>query len=270
MNTPRSAAIGTALLTAAALTLSGCGPSKSADATKAGPSASPTPSPTPAAKDQLTAAMKALASTSEKFSVKVAGKQTATGAADVPDKAVQIALTLTEPGVTVKFEMVAVGADEFGKWDLGATANRQLKVDPKKWYKIDPAKVTDKSSLVIDPTGDTSDPLEINSTVAALSNVTTTDGKTFTGTVDLTANKDSILGAFNSDNLDKYGDKVKAVPFTATVNSQGQLATFSTNGAGIADEFTEDVTFSDFGAATVTAPPASVSATTAIYSLING
>jgi hypothetical protein len=270
MKTARGTALGAALLAAAALTLSACGPAASSGASGGKTSASPTPSPTPEPKEQLTNALKALNSTSEKVTVSTAGKQVASGSVDAPNKAGDVAVQLTVQGVAIKMEVIAVGADEYYKVDLGAAANRQFKIDPKKYYKIDTAKVTDKSSLLIDPSNDSTDPLSLQSALSALADVKSTDGLNFTGTIDMTAASDSVLSGVTTTDVSTLGDKAKAVPFTATVNAQGQLTSFKTDGTGISNELTEDIEFSDFGTVKITAPAGAVAAPASLYSVING
>jgi hypothetical protein len=267
MKTARGTALGAALLATAALALSACGPNNSADAT--GGKASPSPSPSAEPKEQLSNALKALNSTSEKITLSTAGKQVGTGSVDVPNKSADVTFQLTAEGVSIKMEILAVAADEYYKTDFGKTINRQLKVDPTKWYKIDPAKVTDKSSLIIDPSTDANDPLGLESALSALSDVKSTDGRTFTGTIDMTAASDSALSGVMTDDVSTFGDKAKAVPFTATVNDKGQLISFKTDGTGISDQLTEDIEFSDFGTAKVTAPTSSVAAPSSLYQMIN-
>jgi len=252
------------LFAVTALSAAACGPDSSdASGTKPSPSAS---SVFP--KEDLAKAMVALNSTSEKFTISQGGKPWATGAMDVPKKSGDIALTTVEDGLSIKVELLTVDPDTYVKYDFGTALNKQLKVDPKKFYKIDPTKVTDKDSItVIDP--ETADPFVLQDAIHAMSDVKTADGgATYTGTIVLDAAKNSIM-VISDDLTTKYADKIKAVPFTAKV-ADGKLVSFKIDGTGIGNDVTTELTVTGFGTATVTKPATATAAPASIYEILNG
>jgi hypothetical protein len=249
------------LLAVTALGAAACGP---ADSTAGGKSA---PSPASFPEDDLAKAILALNSTSEKFSVSQNGSVYSTGSVDVPDKAADVSFKFHEDKITVKYEILVVDPDIFVKYDFGSTINKHYKLDPKKWYRIDATKVTNKDSINL-LGDDGKDPMLLQAIVQAMSSVKTTDKATYTGTIDLDAAANSVL--VPADGLkDKYGDKIKAVPFTATV-ADGKLTSFKIDGTGIGDDVTSEATFSAFGQAAVTKPATSTAASSSIYDLLNG
>ncbi len=256
------AAATVALFAVTALGAAACGPDSSSNSTGGTPASS---APTVFPKEDLAKAIVALNATSEKFTVTHSGKAYGGGTLDVPNKSVDIALSSAQDGTTIKFEFLTVDTDVFVKYDFGTTLNKQFKLDPKKWLKIDVTKVTDASTLPSD-----TDPLGLQDVVHALSDVKTADnGATYTGTIDLDAASNSLIVVEGDDLKTKYGDKIKAVPFTATV-ADGKVTSFKIDGTGIGDDVTAELAFTSFGSAAVTKPTSFINAPSSIYEILNG
>jgi hypothetical protein len=230
----------------AAVGLAGAGCGKTGSSTNV--AASTLPSPTLAPKDALLASTKTLASTSHKFTIKSSGL-TGQGAADPAAKAVALTMSGTQSGVSVKMDFVAINTDVYMKIDFGAL-NRQVGIDPAKYMHLDATKLGSNSNLPVQPGGD---PVEMNGILAGLVDVTTTDGRNFTGTLDLT--KATGSSTLISAAVAKVGDKAKAVPFTAVLDDNGRMTDLKIDGSGIDPALGIEVSFSDFGtAADVTKP----------------
>ena len=247
MKTRRLAVVTVALFAAVGFAATGC--AKLSSGTNA--AASTQPSPTLAPKDALLASTKTLASTSYKFTIKASGL-TGQGAADPTTKAVAITMSGTEGGVSVRMDFVAINTDVYMKIDFGAL-NRQVGVDPAKYLHLDATKLGSNSNLPVQPGGD---PVEMNRILAGLVDVTTTDGRNFTGTLDLT--KATGSSTLDAAAVAKAGDKAKTVPFTAVLDDNGRMTDLKIDGSGVAPALGIEVSFSDFGtAANVTKPDAS-------------
>jgi hypothetical protein len=245
----RLAVAGVAVFAAAGL-LAGCGAKNGTDAA-ASPTAKASPSPTLAPKDALLASTKSLATTSYKFTIK-SDSLNGTGSADPVKKAVTLQAVGQEQGVSVKLDFIAISPDLYAKLDLGGL-NSQLGIQSDKYMHVDATKLGANPSL---PIGIDGDPAHVAGILAGLNNVQTTDGKTFTGTVDAT--KMTGDSAPDSDAIQKAGDKAKAIPFTAVLDDQGRLTDLKVDGASIDPKLAFEATFAGYGSvADITKPDAS-------------
>src|SRR5205814_1042172 len=119
-----------------------------------------------------------------------------------------------------------------------------------KWSHIDATKLGANPTLPVDPNGGAN-------TAALLKNavdVKQTDGTHYSGTVDLTGgNASTPLG---QPDIDRLGQKAKAVPFTATVDSQGRLTEVKLDFPAVDPQIPAVTsTYSDYGTTvTVTKP----------------
>jgi hypothetical protein len=218
-----------------------------------GASASPTakPSPTLAPKEALLASTKSLATSSYKFTLKSAGLN-GTGAADPANKMAKATATGEMDNVSLKVDFIQVGNDIYAKLDLGPLTS-QLGIQTDKYYHADASKLGASTNM---PFGDNGQPVDANGLLAGLTDVKSTDGKNFTGTID--ASKMTGDDAPGSDALQKAGDKAKAIPFTATLDDQGRLTDLNINGSSIDPQLAIEVTVSDYGSATgITKPDSS-------------
>ncbi|GAA4438760.1 hypothetical protein [Phytohabitans houttuyneae] len=139
---------------------------------------------------------------------------------------------------------------------------------PPKWLAIDTSKVDDPEDVRYthpDPTG----------AVVLFDHIvdaTETSQGAFTGTVDLQASAE--VEVVDAAGLTALGEKAKAVPFAAAVDSSGRLTslTLDVPGAGEQAAFRWEATFSDYGAAPeVKQPPAAqtMPAPPEAYDLLN-
>jgi hypothetical protein len=203
--------------------------------------ASAKPSPTVAPKDAMLAAARPLATSSYKFTVKSANGN-GSGAADPLNAVAKLDATVAADGATIKLNLIRIGTDLWAKVDAGAL-NAVAGIQPDKYAHVD-LSTLQNANLPLDIKGD---PLDVAGLLAGVNDVKTTDGKTYTGTVDLT--KMTGVIAPDSGDIAKAGDKAKAIPFTATVDDKGRLTDFKVDGASIDPTLAIEVTTTDFGSA---------------------
>ena len=246
MKIRRLAIAGVAVFAAAGL-LAGCGAKNGTDAA-ASPTAKASPSPTLAPKDALLASTGSLATTSYKFTIK-SDSLNGTGSADPVKKAVTLQAVGQESGASIKLDFIGVTPDLYAKIDLGGL-NSQLGISSDKYLHIDATKLGPNPSL---PIGIDGDPAHVAGILAGLNDVKTTDGKTFTGTVDAT--KMTGDSAPNSDAIQRAGDKAKAIPFTAVLDDQGRLTDLKIDGASVDPALALEVTFAGYGSVANIAKP---------------
>ena len=227
-------------------TIAGCDENATNGATGSTPSASPSPSVAP--KDALLASTKSLATASYKFTINEGGL-TGTGSADGANSKIHAAISGQEQNVSVKMDMIVVKTDLYLKMDFGAL-NSTIGIQPDKYLHMDGTKLAANSTL---PLGTSKEPVDTAGLLAGLVDVKTTDGRSYSGTVDLTkATGDNAPAA---DLLQKAGDKAKSVPFTATLDDHGRLTDLKLDASSIDPQLAFEATFSDFGKASgVTAP----------------
>jgi hypothetical protein len=234
----RLAIAGVAMFALAGL-VAGCA-TKNGTSASASASAKASPSPTQAPKEALLASTKSLATSSYKFTIKSADLN-GTGAADPSNKLLSLTATGIADSASVKLDFIVVGTDLYAKIDLGALSS-QLGIQTDKYMHLDATKLGANPSL---PIGINGDPVNVSGTLAGLNDVQTTDGKTFTGTIDLT----KVTGdkAPDPSVLQKAGDKAKAVPFTAVLDDQGRLTSLKVDGASIDPSLALEATFTGYG-----------------------
>ena len=265
MNKNRLAVVTLCVLAAAGLT-AGCGTTKDSaggSPTTATTTAAATTPSAPDPKAALLASTKALDEATFEFQVKEA-EQTAKGKMDPVKKGAAVNLSAKQEGVTLTMDVTVIGTDIYMRLDLGTVLNKQLGVNKAKWMVIDGTKVTKKGALPTDTSGS-----EIaNDLLGGLVTVERVDETHFKGTVDLTK-----MANFGPDEtvLTKVGDKAKAVPFTATLDTKGRLTEIKSDGTGIDPALTVDMTFSNFGGAvSITKPAGATPAPASVYSMLNG
>jgi hypothetical protein len=241
----------------------GCGSKDPVATTSSAVAASPTPaSPT----DTLLASVKTFGTTSYRFR---ATRTALSGGGTVDPVAKAASFTQNDevPGHSISLGYTVIGTDLWMTIDLGATANKQLGVNKTTWMHIDQTKVTDKTQLPLDANGNlvigTGDMFD------GVTGVNRVDSTHFSGTVDVT-NPASLLSP-DKALLTKVGDKAKAVPFTATLDSQGRLTALTLDGATIDSGLTMDLTFDSFGApVTITKPAGAIPPPATLYSTFFG
>jgi hypothetical protein len=142
-------------------------------------------------------------------------------------------------------------------------------LDGKKWLKIDPAKLKGDDAL---GASDVKDPTSLADLPGLLGSVTTTDGKQFKGTLDLSK---GTFATVDSDTVKGLGEQAKAVPFEATVDDKGYLvaAKVSLPAYGTTKASDVNVAYTGIGAPVVTPTPAAsevIDAPAVAYQLLNG
>ncbi|WP_432986917.1 hypothetical protein [Dactylosporangium sp. CA-233914] len=142
-------------------------------------------------------------------------------------------------------------------------------LDGKKWLKVDPSKV--KNSDMISA-ADVKDPTGLSVLPTLVTQATTTDGRSFTGTLDVTKESFALV---DKDALKGLGDLAKAVPFTATVDDKGYLTSVKVSVPAYSGTKADNVTitYTGFGAPVLAPTPAAsemIDAPESAYSLLNG
>jgi hypothetical protein len=196
--------------------------------------------PSVAPKDALIASTKQLTQTSYHYTITSAGVS-GSGATDPAAKSASMSMSGAQGGTSMKIDLIKVDTDVYLKLDAGQL-NSQLGVSPEKWMHLDAASWGANSNVLNVPGGGGTD---VSGLLAGVVNVQSTDGKTLTGTLDLT--KATGNSAVSADALSKAGAKAKAVPFTAVLDDQGRLSSLKIDGSGIQDGLTIDMAFSDYG-----------------------
>jgi hypothetical protein len=230
-----------------------------------GSSASPTPSPTPNAGEQLTASTKDFGTTGYKFTLKApANAADVSGSFDPAANNLTATTNISVQGLAIKFELVAIGGNYYAKL-AGIPISG---VSPTKWLHLDIAKLKGPEAVLL---ADFKDPTGVQTLSGAIVSAEKTGDRTYKGTMDLT--KAKVVGVTAEDVKD-MGDAAKSIPFEATLDDKGRLATLKltvpAGGSTKADTLT--FAYSDFGATvTATKPAASetIEAPPAVYTLLN-
>jgi hypothetical protein len=260
VNNRRIAVAGLAVLTAAGLALTS-GALTGCTSKKHTPAANP-------ANAALTAALSKLKGASYNVTTSQnGGALTGVGAVDATKKAATLAEHGNVAGQSVAISAIQIGDDIYAKLDLGGL-NSQAGIDPSKWLKLDPAKLTTGTSKPFDLSGP--DAFGVATLLSSVSNVTQVDANHLGGSVDLT--KATGVDAPDSSTLSSAGPAAKTTPFSATLDNQGRLVDFKVNADSFNKDLSEEITFSDYGSPTTIKPPLAaqtVPAPAAVYQIFN-
>jgi hypothetical protein len=194
-------------------------------------------------KETLATAAKKLTEESFKLNIDLGSAGTGVGAMDAPNKIGAITLTVEAEGTSLKLDTMVFGPDVYIKMDLGGMELPGMSAD--KWMHMDASKLPANNSLGLN--AGEFDPSGAAKFLNAVATAESVDGKTITGTLDLT----KAVGAAGIDDKDiaGMGEKAKAVPFEATVDDEGRLTKLAIDmpayGGDQAQKIT--VTYSDFG-----------------------
>lgn len=261
MKTRRWAVAGLAVAVSLAFA-TGCGK----DSDEPGTTPSPTP---PNPKDALVASVAEIQKNSFTFDMK-ATNATGTGSVDPAAKSAAVKLNFEESGVKFLMELLILADDNYMKIDFGG-----LKVPgmppPDKWQHIDRTKLKDQEALDLFNIDD-ADPAGAKDIFNAIVNVESAGERKYKGTVDLTKATDA--GIVDEDVVKALGEQAKAVPFEATVDDKGRLASLRLDipAAGTAKAQTWEINYSNYGTAPkLEKPPASEvqEASKAVYDMLN-
>jgi hypothetical protein len=234
----------------------------------AGPSAAPAGSttavPAKSAAEQLSAAAAKTGGGTYTFKM-VSADVTVDGAADPAGPTSMGKIVVVVEKTKVTFETLFTS----GAFLVKVTGLPLPGLDGKQWLKVDPAKLQGN-----DPLGaaDVKDPTGLADLPGVVGQASTTDGKQFKGTLDLTKGSLSLV---DGDALKGLGDLAKAVPFEATVAEKGYLTSVKVSVPAYAQTKAEDVTvtYAGFGAPVLAPTPAAsevIDAPPAAYRLLNG
>lgn len=257
MNIGKGAVIGAALLASLAF-VAGC---KGSEPTPSGGTNTTTTAPAKPASEELTDAIKKLNSTSYSYSMKF-GPGEMTGAVDPAKKAVKMALRIAEAGQSFSMDIMLVGTDMYMKLDGMPLPG----LTPGKYLHLDATKVKSLTKLGVE---DLSDPTQSAKLTQSLIDVERTGTGTFKGTIDMTKVEQE------DEDIAALGDKAKAVPFEATVDSEGRVSsmTIALPAGASTPAMDIEMKYFDFGSATTIAKPAAsevVEADAAMYEMFNG
>ncbi len=227
-----------------------------------------TPTTPPTAREKLAAAVPDGSAGRYAFSFKDSASSTK-GVVEPKAKRVSMTISYKEPelGFTMTMAYLVVEADQWVKISFDKQLPGMPRL-PKKWLKVDPAKVEDDAfSGVEDP-----DPIAAGMLFGAIVDAEETKPGTFAGTLDLSKAADAQI--VDEDGLKALGAKAKAVPFTAVLDDTGRLTTLDIKVPAYAKAkaFTHHATYGAYGSAPeVTAPAAgdSQAATDEAYELLN-
>jgi len=266
----RSAAAGLALLTSTLLTATGCGVPI---ITGGGSDKSPTPSAQPEkpAREVLADSTKETTTSTYKFTM-TAGEGTAEGAADPAAGNGKLDFTFASPeeGLKITLRILTVSGDAWIKVDLGRAASLpDAPKLPKQWMHLDKSKVEDPEDLDFRQ----GDPLEVAEVFDAIIEVRKAGERLYDGTVDLTKATKAFM--VNDDHVKALGAGASTIPFSATVDEKGRLASLELKVPAARDfeAATWKATYADYGATitfTKPQPGEVVPATKEAYKIFNG
>jgi hypothetical protein len=241
-----------AIIATGVLLAAGCG-SDDSGSKKDGDSGASTSSSAPtaaesaaaaAATTDLNAAVQELTKTSYRYTMK-AGDASGGGTVDPSLKQSSMAITVAE----FKTEVLIIDPELFAR--ISGLPIPGL--DSKKWLRIDRAKIKSFAALGI---RDVNDPTGVNTLAKTIASIQKTGDKSYKGTLDLSKGSD----AFGLDEaaVRQLAEKAKAIPFEATVNDAGKLATWKMTipAYGAEKETTFELAYTDHGGKFPLAKPA--------------
>jgi hypothetical protein len=193
------------------------------------------------------------------------------GTIDSVNRQGHLKTTSTEPD-TSTIEVLTLGAETYLKMDMGELA-QTLGLDlltGKKWMRIDRSKIEDLDDLRMDVSN--TDFLSLRAMLGSAQSVQVVGDRKYGGTLDLSKDENSPLT--DDELFTALGSKVSAVPFTVTLDAQGQLAELLIDVpvAGDIAAHQLKMTLNEYGAVTLpTAPTGSdvVEAPDTVYRMLN-
>ncbi|MGI5145395.1 hypothetical protein ACQEVC_03170 [Plantactinospora sp. CA-294935] len=239
MKTRRLAIAGLALVTVLGVGTTGC----ARPGTEPGGNRNGAPAAEVSAADALAASVKKLNEDTFTVSLKMS-VMSAQGAMDPKGKKANLAMKLDVPGQSTDFKIILLADDLFVKYT-------GLPGLPKEWMRVDASKIKAGSTLDIMPEDD---PLGVNNLMKGIVDVERDGERGFKGTLDLTKSPTA-----DPESLKMFGDKVRAVPFTATIDGQGRLVEIAADTASVSPLIGDmRVSYDNFGKPVeITAPKSS-------------
>ena len=239
MRTPKLAAV----CLAALLALVGCGQAN--DSTGGGSPAAATTAPADPA-EQVNAAARKIENSSFKFSIESAGVK-AEGVRHKPSESMSLTMKGEAEGQEFTVDLIQIGDDMWMKMDLGLDPGDDETMQGLadafgKWNHISKDQAESNVGALAKAGADAMG----TDMVKGASNLKETAPGTFTGTIDLTSNKD--LEVTDEKTLEALGAKAKAVPITITLDSEQRLSTLEMDipAAGAAKAQKATIKFFDF------------------------
>jgi hypothetical protein len=195
----------------------------------------------------LDASVKQFATTSYRFTVK-ATQGTLDGGFDPAANVLNTKLTATDQGATVTVETLVVDADHYVK----ITGLPYPGFDGSVWYALDAGRLKSLSPLGI---SDLRDPTGARALIAAATKAQQAGDRRYSGTVDLTTL--DTWGPVDAADIQSMREKAKSVPFEATLDEKGRLATLKVvvPAYGAVAEDTVTATYREFGGGVKIARP---------------
>ncbi|MEO3925932.1 hypothetical protein ABGB07_18985 [Micromonosporaceae bacterium B7E4] len=228
MKTRRLAIAGLALVTVLGVGATGC----ARPGTEPGGNGNGAPAAEVSAADALAASVKKLNEDTFTVSLKMS-VMSAQGAMDPKGKKANLAMKLDVPGQSMDFKIILAADDLFVKY-------AGLPGLPKEWMRVDASKIKAGSTLDIMPEDD---PLGVNNLMKGIVDVERDGERGFKGTLDLTKSPTA-----DPESLKMFGDKVTAVPFTATIDDQGRLVEIAADTASVSPLIGDmKVSYDNFG-----------------------
>jgi hypothetical protein len=266
MRTPRLAGLGLTAMATAALAVAGCdngGGSPSAGGSAPATSASSASAADPAAVTALSAATAKLGTTSFKILATSGTNFKLSGAVD-PANGVGTG-DLTASGTNTELKVKSLLIDK----DLYVQVPGVTKAGT--WTHLDVSRLPEGANVGLRP-GQV-DPVNTANLLGSSTDVHSTGGNNYAGTVDLT--KAIGLAGVDQVTIDSYGSQAQNVPFTAGLDDQGRIQVLmitppSASGKQI---LPIEVLYSDYGVPVTASRPATSQITEApdnLYSSLGG
>jgi hypothetical protein len=254
----RAASAGLVLVISAALAVSGCTDSSRTGQAPSTSAAAPAPSPS-----GLALTVGDFARTSYRFTV-TANEGAYTGGIDPIADTLDTTISVSSQGSSLKIDTIGLGGDYFTR----ITGLPLPGFDGATWYAVDTSRIRATGALGISAT---KDPTGIRALIAAARTATKTGDRSYRGTVDLT--KVAQWGPVNIAQVTQLGEPARSVPFEATVDERGRLATMKVTipGDGSIKANTVTASYRDLGAPVpVTLPTNPEPLPATLYALLAG
>jgi hypothetical protein len=252
MRTRRLAITGLAVLTTAALAVSGCDtgtgatPSPSGSAPAVSGTTAGARAADPAAAAALAAATAKLGTTSFKITMTSGTALSLTGLMDAPNGNGTGSLVLTGDGASITVDTLLVGQDLYVRVPGVTTAG--------KWTHIDVARLPEGANIGLRP--GQIDPANTARLLTSTTDLQQVDPRSFRGTLDLT----EAVGVTGIDKVtvDGWGTAAHNVPFTAGLDDQGRLMELMIDLPAVTGKQAQplEVLYSDYGTAVTAEKPA--------------
>jgi hypothetical protein len=192
-----------------------------------------------AATVDLNAAVQELAKTSYRYTMK-AGDASGSGSVDPVAKQSSMTIVVAAEGQEFRTDVLIIDPELFAK----ISGLPLPGVDGKKWLRIERNRIKSFSALGIN---DIDDPTGVKTLAKSIGTIQKTGERSYKGTLDLS--KGSAAFGLDEAAVRQLGEKARAIPFEATVNAGGKLATWKMTipAFGAEKETTFELTYTDHG-----------------------